>query len=114
VTSSSNRRAPAALHLVLALLIGAQGAINLVVCIFNARGLHLIGFHAAEVVGALLFVWPRTAVAGAWFLVCIYVAAAGVHAFERNWPFEHLIYAVAVLYVAARHDTSPIPENTAS
>jgi hypothetical protein len=42
---------------------------------------------------------PRTVAAGACILVCAFLAAAGVHALGHTWPFDHLVYAVAVVVV---------------
>jgi hypothetical protein len=110
----SDRRVLRVLHIALGLLLAIQGAINLFLCVVNARGLQLIAFHAVEVAGALLFIWSRTIVTGAWVLVGAYLAAAVVHALDRNPPFEHLVYAIAVLIVLAQVRTASRPEHSAA
>jgi uncharacterized membrane protein len=106
VFRTSYYRLPKALHLTLALLIALEGASNLFHGFGADRDLELIAFGAAEAVGGVLFIWSRTIAAGACILVCAFLVAAGVHVLGHDLPFEHLIYAVAVLVVAAHHKTS--------
>ena len=100
---TSDRRLARVLHLALGLLIVVEGAVNLGLCFANERGLQLIAFHAAQAVGALLFILPRTVSVGACILVCAFLAAAGVHALGHTLPFDHLVYAVAVLVVLTQY-----------
>lgn len=109
---SSDRRLARVLHLALGLLLVVEGAVNLGLCIVNERGMLLIAFHATQVVAALLFIVPRTLAAGACILVGAFLAAAGVHALEHTLPFEHLVYAVAVLMVWTRYKTPVGSERT--
>jgi hypothetical protein len=105
VFCTSDYRLPKALHLALGLLIALEGTSNLFHGAGADRDVELIAFGAAEAVGAVLFMWPRTLAAGACILVCAFLVAAGVHVLGHDLPFEHLVYAVAVLVVVAHHKT---------
>jgi hypothetical protein len=105
----SDYRLPKALHLALGLLIALEGASNLFHGAATDRDLQLIAFGAAEAVGAVLFLWPRTIAAGACILVCAFLVAAGGHVLGHDLPFEHLVYAVAVLIVVAHRKTPIVP-----
>ena len=111
---TSDRRVARVLHLALGLLIAVEGAVNLALCIANERGIQLIAYHAAEVAGALLFMVPRTVTAGACILVCAFLAAAAIHALGHTLPFEHLVYAVAVLVVVTQYKTQFTQERPAA
>jgi len=87
---NSARRSAGVLHLALGLLIFVEGSVNLGFCMANERDLELIAFHTAQAAGALLFIFPRTVAAGAWILICAFLAAAAVHALEHTLPFDHL------------------------
>ncbi len=102
---TSDYRLPRALHFALGLLIVLEGSVNLAHGLSGARDAQLIAFGAAEVIGAVLFAWSRTIAVGACVLVCAFLIAAGVHVLARDWPFEHLVYAVAVLVVLAHHNS---------
>jgi hypothetical protein len=55
-----------------------------------------------EIIGAVLFLIPRTVVRGAWILMCVFILAAVVHVLHGmpNVGFL-LIYAAAAWAVAA-------------
>ena len=100
---TSDDRLPNTLHWALAVLILLEGSVNLAHGFSGDHDAQLLSFGAAEVLGAALFAWSRTIAAGACVLVCGFLIAAGVHVLGHDWPFEHLIYAVAVLLVLAHH-----------
>jgi hypothetical protein len=114
VLRTSSYRVTRALHVALAALIALEGAFNLAHGFAAERDLQLIAFGVAEAAGALLFVWPRTIAAGACILVCAFLIAAGVHVLGHDPPFEHLVYAVAVLVVLAHYKEPFGPERPAA
>jgi hypothetical protein len=90
------------LHLALGIIIAVEGALNLIHA-FSAQTDHLLmAFGAAEATGAPLFMWPRTILVGGCLLFCTFVIAAVVHVSGGEFPSEHLVYAVAVLFVMTR------------
>jgi uncharacterized membrane protein YphA (DoxX/SURF4 family) len=88
--------------LALGLILAVEGVLTLIHAASAHHRLHLIAFASIEVIGALLFIWPRTMRVGACCLVCAFVIAAVVHILEGEFPSEHLVYAVAVLFVTIR------------
>lgn len=96
---ASQRQSSIVLHLSLGLIIAAEGALNLVHGFSAQRDPQLIAFGAAEGLGALAFIWPRTLRVGGCVLVCTFLIAAVVHLLGGEFPSEHLVYAVAVLFV---------------
>lgn len=89
---------PRLLHIALALILAVEGALNVERGVSEQHRL-LVCFGIAEAVGALFFVWQRAIAAGACILVCTFLIAAGLHIAEREFPSEHLVYAVAILVV---------------
>jgi hypothetical protein len=114
VFRTSGNRVTRALHVALGLLIALEGALNLAHGFAGERDLQLIAFGGAEAAGALLFLWSRTIAAGACILVCAFLVAAGVHVLGHDPPFEHLVYAVAVLVVLTRYKEPFDPERPAA
>jgi hypothetical protein len=103
VIRTTTERLLRALHLALALLIAAEGTVNLVHGFSPQRDPQLIAFGTAETVGALLLPWTPTLAMGVCVLACTFVIAAAVHLLAHDFPSEHLVYAVAVLSVMAHH-----------
>lgn len=98
-----------ALRLALSSLILLEGIVTLTHAFRGQPDPLTVAFGGAEAVGAALLAWPRSLPFGACVLVCAFLLAAGVHVLERDWPFAHLVYAVAVLGVLAydRSQRSP-------
>ena len=95
----SVNRSSMTLHLALGLILAVEGGLTLIHGLSAHDDLHLLAFAATEVIGALLFVSHRTMRIGGCFLVCAFVIAAVVHVLRGEFPSEHLVYAVAVLFV---------------
>jgi len=102
VSHPSEHQSPTLLHVALALIIAVEGAINLVHGLSAQEDLQLVAFGTAEAVGALVFIWPRSLRVGGCILVCTFLVAAVVHLLAGDFPSEHLVYAVAVLFVMTR------------
>jgi hypothetical protein len=102
VTSILSRLSPNVLVLALGLIIAVEGALNLAGGL--AAGIdHLqVAFGAAELAGAVMLPWPRTLPAGGCVLFCTFIVATVVHASGGDFPSEHLVYAVAVLFAMSR------------
>ena len=98
---TADHRLAKALHVALGLLIALEGTFNVAHGLGNDLDPQLAAFGGAEVIGGLLFTWSRTIAAGACILVCAFLLAAGVHLLGHDLPFEHLVYAIAVLMVLA-------------
>lgn len=103
---ASIHRPALVLHLTLALIIGLEGTLNLIHGLSAQRDPELIAFGTAEAIGAFFFGWPRTMRGGACVLVCTFLIAAVVHVLGGTFPSEHLVYAVAVLFVVAHGSRS--------
>ncbi|MGH7426843.1 MAG: hypothetical protein ACREMW_13860 [Gemmatimonadales bacterium] len=86
------------LHLALGLILAVEGVLTLIHGLSVHNAPHLIAFGAVEAIGALLFIWPRTLLVGGCFLLCAFLIAAAVHLLRGEFPSEHLVYAVAVLF----------------
>ena len=115
MSHASDDRLSRALHVALGLLLAVEGGINLARCLAGDHDPRLIAFSAVQTAGALLFTWSRTVGVGACILVCAFLIAAGVHALDRHdVPFEHLIYAVAVLVVVTHHKAATVRERLAA
>lgn len=97
------RRASTVLHIALGLILAAEGAIILSGAVSEHHEGQLIAFGAAQIVGAVLFVWRRTILMGGCVVLCASLIAACVHAFEGEFPAAHLVAAVAVLYVVVQN-----------
>jgi uncharacterized membrane protein HdeD (DUF308 family) len=95
----SARRSSLTLHVALGLILAVEGALTMIHALSAHEDLHLLAFAAIEVIGALLFIWARTMRIGACVLVCAFIIAAVVHLLRGEFPSEHLVYAVAVLFV---------------
>jgi hypothetical protein len=102
VLGPSDPRLPKVLHVTLALIIALEGALNVTRGLSGERDFLLVCFGAAEAVGALFFVWPRTLAVGACILVCTFLIAAAFHVVEHDFPSEHLVYTVSILVVLAQ------------
>jgi hypothetical protein len=114
VIGRSVRRWSGVLDLALGLIVGLEGVLILIQALSVQPDSHLIAFGAAEVIGALLFIWPRTMRIGACVLVCSFLIAVVVHLLEREFPSEHLVYAVAVLLAVAHGNGGPTPAGQAA
>ena len=95
----SVNRSSVTLHLALGLILAIEGVLTLIHAFSAHEDVYLLAFAAIEVIGALLFIWPRTIRIGGCLLVCTFVIAALVHLVRGQFPSEHLVYAVAVLFV---------------
>jgi hypothetical protein len=72
------------------------------------NGLRL-GLGWCEVVAAVLFLLPRTAVAGAWSLIGVFIFAVGLHILHGQYDVEGLlVWTVAVLAVLAHRRPAEI------
>jgi hypothetical protein len=87
------------LHVGLGLILAIEGSQTLVHALSVHRDFHLIAFGAVQAIAALFFIWPRTMLIGGCFLVCAFLIAAVVHVLRGEFPSEHLIYAIAILFV---------------
>jgi hypothetical protein len=113
VLQAAMHRASLVLHATLALIIALEGALNLIHGLSAQGDSQMIAFGSAEAFGALLFIWPRAMRVGACVLVCTFLIAAIVHVLRGEFPSEHLVYAVAVLFVATHASQSlPSPRQT--
>jgi catechol 2,3-dioxygenase-like lactoylglutathione lyase family enzyme len=102
------------LHVVLGLIFLIEGTLILIHAFSQHEGVHLLAFGAVELIAAVLFIWPRTIRIGACGLVCAFIAAAVFHVAEGEFPSEHLVGAVAVLFVTLhRSDSRSGPERAA-
>jgi hypothetical protein len=111
VLAVADYRLPRLLHMALALIIAIEGALNINRGLSEQHGL-LVCFGGAETVGVLLFVWPRAMAVGACILVCTFLIAAALHVAGHEFPSEHLVYAVAILVVAAHRGRPPASRQT--
>ena len=87
------------LHIALGLTLAVEGVLTLVHAVAEHHDSHLLAYATMEVIAALLFIWPRTMRIGGCILVCAFLFAAVVHLLRGEFPSEHLVYAVAVLFV---------------
>lgn len=94
------------LHLALGLILTLEGVLTLIHALAEHHDLHLLAFASLQVSGALLFTWPRTIRIGACILVCTFAIAAIVHFARGEFPSEHLVYIIAVLFVMTHHGWS--------
>jgi len=92
-------RSSVTLHIALGLILAVEGVLMLVHAVAAHHDPHLLAFAAIQGIAALLFIWPRTMRIGGCVLVCAFVIAAVVHLLRGEFPSEHLVYAVAVLFV---------------
>jgi uncharacterized membrane protein YphA (DoxX/SURF4 family) len=107
------RLSPELLRTALGILIGAEGTLNIIQALSAQPDYLLLAFGAAEAAGAVLVLWPRAVLFGACFLSCTFLVAAVVHVSGGDFPFEHLVYAVAVLFVVS-HSPSATPDGQAA
>lgn len=100
MSDSAQRRSFIALHLTLGSVIIFESARTLIHA-FGALAEHhhmaLLG--SAEVVAALLFLWPRTLRIGGPVLVAIFLLAILLHALRGEFAASLLVYAAAALFV---------------
>src|SRR5712692_988249 len=99
VLQGTVRRSFTILHVALGLILAVEGALTLVHALSMHHDAHLIAFGTVKTIAALLFIWPRTMLVGGCVLFCTFLIAAAVHVVRREFPSEHLVYAVAVMLV---------------
>jgi hypothetical protein len=103
MSSHALRRSFVAFHLTLGIVVLLESLIT----VLHAMGLGGAGhpsaglawFAGAEVIAALLFLWPSTLRAGAWSLLVIFFAALAFHALHGELQLTLLVYAVGVILV---------------
>ena len=87
------------LHVALGLILVVEGTLTLVHALSVHHDSHPVAFGTVEAMAALLFIWPRTIRLGGCILFCAFLIAAVVHLLRGEFPSEHLVYAVAALFV---------------
>jgi len=97
------RRALVVLHLTLAIVVIVESVWALLHALEDLSGhLHYAAAAGLQLVGALLFLVPRTVRVGGWILV----ATFGLGALLRAWQFDFagpmFVYAAAALYLTLR------------
>lgn len=104
MTPTLARRSFIAFHLVLGLALLAASLETLVHSLappHHGTHVHLAIVAAAEAVGAVLFLVPRTLRVGAVLLVAIIVVAFIVHSVQGEWRPDLAVYAAGVWFVFA-------------
>lgn len=97
------RRSFIAFHVTLGVVVLIQSLVT----VLQASGLGgappsnlgLAWFAGAEVLAALLFLWPATLRIGAWSLLAIFIAALAFHGLHGEWPLTLLVYGAGVVLV---------------
>jgi hypothetical protein len=106
MTEANVRQLFIVLYVAFGIILAVEGIMTLTHAVPDRNTLH-VAFGAAETMGALLFLWPRTMRLGA--MCCLlpaFAAAAMVHIGQGEFPSEHLVYAIATVFATlhgARH-----------
>ena len=94
-----NARAATGLYVALGLIFVVEAVMTLRHALSVHHDGHLALVAATQGIGALLFIWPRTIRIGACILVCLFLISAVVHAVRGEFAAEHLVAAIAVLFI---------------